>query len=252
MKTGLKTRLRNGETLVGMFIMLPSAAVVEMVGYAGFDYVILDGEHGAAGTETLENQLRAADAAGIPALVRICGQTPAEILHALDAGACGIVVPHVLNADQARALVEAAHYPPKGRRGIATTTRAGRHGMVTLNEHLSIAENEVLVIPQIEDADAVPHAAAIAGVDGVDGVFVGPADLSLSLGYPGNPAHPEVAAIIDQLARDVRAAGKGTATFTKTVDETRALEQRGYQMMCFSTTSVFSMRLQEMAKELQV
>jgi len=250
MKKGLKSRMRNGESLVGMFVMLPSAAVVEMVGYAGFDYVILDGEHGAAGTETLEHQLRAADAAGIPALVRICGQSPAEILHALDAGACGIVVPHVLDADQARALVTAVRYPPKGRRGIATTTRAGRHGMVTLEEHLATAENELLVIPQIEDADALRHAADIASVEGVDAVFVGPADLSLSMGHPGNPAHPDVVAAIDGLAREIRAAGKCTATFTKTEDETRVLIQRGYQMMCFSTTSVFSQRLQAIAREL--
>src|SRR5690606_31571310 len=116
---------------------------------------------------------------------------------------------------------------------------------------LTVAENELLLIPQIEDADALPHAADIAAVNGVDAVFVGPADLSLSLGYPGNPGHPEVVAVIDKLAREIRAAGKSTATFTKSENETRALTQRGYQMMCFTTTWVLYLQLQEIAKELK-
>lgn len=250
MKKGLKARMAAGDTLYGMFIMLPSPAVVEMVGYAGFDYVVLDGEHGAAGTETLENQLRAADAAGIPALVRLCGQTATEVLHALDAGACGIVVPHVLNAEQARALVAASHYAPRGRRGIATTARAGRHGMVSLAEHLETAANEIIVIAQIEDAEAVPHASAIASVEGMDGVFVGPADLSMSLGHPGNPGHPDVSAVIDQLAHEIAQAGSTCATFARNEEDSRALVARGYRMICFSTTSIFSQRLLSMAQEL--
>jgi 2,4-dihydroxyhept-2-ene-1,7-dioic acid aldolase len=250
MKTGLKARMAKGERLYGMFVMLPSPAVVEMVGYAGYDYVILDGEHGAAGTETLENQLRAADAAGISALVRICGQTPAEILHALDAGACGIVVPHVLDAAQARDLVAAAHYPPRGRRGMATTARAGRHGMVSLAEHLETAAREIIVVAQIEDAEALPHAREIAAVDGLDAVFVGPADLSMSMGHPGQPGHPEVAAAIDEVARQTRAAGKVAATFARTAQDATALAQRGFQAICLSTTAVFSQCLVALAKEL--
>lgn len=251
MQKGLKARLAAGDTLYGMFIMLPSPAVVEMVGYAGFDYVILDAEHGAAGSETLENQLRAADAAGIPALVRICGQTPAEVLHVLDAGACGIVVPHVLDARQAGDLVRASHYPPKGRRGLATTARAGRHGMVALADHLKAAADEIIVMPQVEDADAVPQAGAIAAVDGVDAVFVGPADLSLSMGHPGNPAHPEVARTIDGIVAEVGKQGRVASTFARSEAEARELVQRGFRMICFSTTSVFSNRLVEMAKGLK-
>ncbi len=251
MKKGLKARLAAGETLYGMFVMLPSPAVVEMVGYAGFDYVILDAEHGAAGTEMLENQLRAADAAGIAALVRICGQTPAEVLHALDAGACGIVVPHVLDAAQARELVAAAHYPPRGRRGLAGTARAGRHGMTSLSEHLDTALSEILVVPQIEDATAVGQAGAIAAVDGVDAVFVGPADLSLSMGHPGNPAHPEVVGAIDGIVTDVQAQGRVASTFARTEPEAQELVGRGFKMICFSTTAVFSQRLLAMAKELK-
>lgn len=251
MKKGFKARLKAGEKLYGMFIMVPSAAMVEMVGYAGYDFVILDAEHGGAGTETLENQLRAADAAGIAALVRTCGQTAAEVLHALDAGACGIVVPHVLNAAQAEDLVAAAHYPPRGRRGIATTARAGRHGMVTLDEHLSTAENEILVIPQIEDAQAVEHASAIASVKGVDAVFVGPADLSISMGHPGNLAHPDVAGAIDKIVAATKAAGCMSATFAKAEADAQPLLARGFNMLCFSSTLVVSQRLLELRKGLR-
>lgn len=251
MQKGFKARVQAGETLYGMFIMLPSPSVVEMVGYAGFDYVILDAEHGAVGTEMLENQLRAAEAAGIPALVRICGQTPAEVLHVLDAGANGIVVPHVLDANQAADLVKSSHYPPRGRRGIATTARAGRHGMITLAEHLQNAASEILVIPQIEDAEAVARASDIASVDGVDGVFVGPADLSLSMGHPGNPEHPDVARVIDGLSSDIRKAGRTASTFARSSQEAKKLVDRGFSMICFSTTSVFSQCLTGLAKELK-
>lgn len=199
----------------------------------------------------LEHQLRAAEAAGIPALVRICGQTPAEVLHALDAGANGIVIPHVLNATQAEDLVRSAHYPPRGRRGIATTARAGRHGMVSLAQHLEDASSEILVIPQIEDAEAVAHTRAIAAVDGIDALFVGPADHSLSLGHPGNPEHPDVARVIDGISADVRNAGLTASTFARNGQEARKLVERGFSMISFSTTSVFSQTLTSLAKELK-
>lgn len=251
MQKGFKARVTAGETLYGMFIMLPSPSVVEMVGYAGFDYVILDAEHGAAGTEMLENQLRAAEAAGIPALVRICGQSPAEVLHVLDAGANGIVVPHVLDASQAADLVTSSHYPPRGRRGIATTARAGRHGMVTLAQHLENAASEILVIPQIEDAQAIAQAPHISSVDGVDAVFVGPADLSLSMGHPGNPEHPDVASAIDGIAAEVKSNGRTASTFARTPKEAQSLVERGFSMICFSSTSVFSQCLTGLVKELK-
>ncbi len=247
----LKERLHGGERLAGLFVMLPSPAVVEMCGHAGFDFVIIDQEHGAAGSETLENQLRAADASGIEALVRVSSGTVENIQRALDAGASGIVVPHVMDAEYARQIVAGAHYPPLGRRGIATTARAGRHGMITVPEHLQNATRRTLVVPQIEDREALPNIPAIAAVEGIDALFIGPADLSMSLGHPGNPAHPDVQAAIEGICRDARGGKTRLAMFVRNAAEVAELKKREIPMACFSTTSVFSNALMQLAKELK-
>ncbi|RKK02671.1 hypothetical protein EBE87_25105 [Pseudoroseomonas wenyumeiae] len=241
----LKARMRAGENLVGCFIMLPSPALVEMAGYAGFDFVILDTEHGAATSETLEHQLRAADASGISALVRTSSMNPGEILRVLDAGATGIVVPHVRTPADAEAIASAAHYPPYGCRGIATTSRAGRHGFISVAEHLSRAHDSTIVLPQIEDADALPYVSAIAGTAGVDGIFIGPADLSISLGHPGNHSDPQVLAAIEKAAQEACAAGSIVSTFASSSNEANAFFRRGIKMVMFSTTSLFTATLRD-------
>jgi 2-keto-3-deoxy-L-rhamnonate aldolase RhmA/pimeloyl-ACP methyl ester carboxylesterase len=196
----LHERLRGGESLVALLAKMPCAPQVESAGRAGFDLLILDTEHGPAGGFELEHHLRTADAAGLPALVRV--PEPGAILAALDAGAAGIVVPHVLDAAGAEAVVAAAHYPPRGRRGFATSTRAGGYGAVPAGEHVRRAAAETCVVVQIEDAEAVPPAADILAVDGVSAVFIGAADLRVSLGHDPDA---EIAAI----TAAARAAGVG-------------------------------------------
>jgi 4-hydroxy-2-oxoheptanedioate aldolase len=205
----LATRLRAGEHLRLLFVKMPAPAEVELAGLTGLDAVILDTEHGT--DQYLEEHLRAADTAGIPALVRVPGTDPAPILRALDAGATGIMVAHVTDAESAERAVTAAHYPPIGRRGLALTTRAGRHGTTRLSEHLRRAAEQTLVFVQIEDSEAVAQTDAICRISGVDAVLIGATDLSISLGHPGEPEHPEVTrairTITDQaLARRVPVA----------------------------------------------
>lgn len=240
MKPCLRTRIRSGENLLGAFVMIPSPAVVEMLGYAGFDFAIIDSEHGASSIETIEHQIRAAEAVGIPAIVRTVGMTAGEVLRVLDAGADGVVVPHVKTEAEARALVAAAHYAPRGIRGMATTARAGRHGMTTVADHLAAAAERTLVIPQIEDAEALPNVRAIAGIDGIDALFIGPADLSMSLGQPGNPGHPEVAKAIDGAVADIASTGRKPMIFTRSAEEVLAMRKRGIGIAVYSTTSIIS------------
>lgn len=251
MKTALKNRMKQREVLHGMFVMIPSPAVVEMLGYAGFDYAVLDTEHGAAGTEMLEHQLRAADAAGMPALVRTVSPATGEILRALEAGAAGVLVPHVTTAEDAEAIVRAAHYPPLGIRGMATTSRAGHHGITTVAAHLEQAKERTIVMVQIEDAAALPNVPAIARTPGIDAVFIGPADLSISLGFPGQIDHPTVVAAIRKIVDEVREAGQIVAAFARTEEDAKALVALGITMTCFSTTLVFSKRLVEIAQGLK-
>ena len=254
METGktLKERLHAGEPLIGCFVMLPSPSVVELVGYSGFDFAILDQEHGPAGRDTLENQIRAAEASGIEAIVRVPLGTLDQIQHALDSGAGGIIVPHVMTAEGASAIARAAHYPPAGRRGIATTARAGRHGTVALADHLQRAASRTLVIPQIEDREALDHVAAIASTPGIDAIFIGPADLSMSLGQPGNPTHPDVVRAVEGICSDSRNTPAKRAMFARSVAEARMLRsERGIDMICLSTTSIFSAAMRELAEALR-
>jgi 2-keto-3-deoxy-L-rhamnonate aldolase RhmA/pimeloyl-ACP methyl ester carboxylesterase len=179
----LAKRLAAGESLTALLAKLPCAAQVEAAGHAGFDVVLLDTEHGPGDALALEEHLRAAAAVGIAALVRVPALDPAAILGALDAGADGVVVPHVLDAAGAEAAVAAAHYPPRGRRGLALSTRAGHYGAAALEDHLQRSAEETCVIVQIEDREAVEAADAILAVPGVSGVLVGATDLAMSLGH---------------------------------------------------------------------
>jgi 4-hydroxy-2-oxoheptanedioate aldolase len=206
----LAARLGAKETLCGLLVKMPSPATVELAGHCGFDFVVLDTEHGAADTGDLEHHVRAADSVGVPLLVRIGSSEPVETLRALDAGATGIVVPHVNSAAEARDVVRAAHYPPMGTRGFAVSTRAGHHGRRTVAEHARVALEETVVVVQVEDAKALGHVAEIASVERVDAIFLGPNDLSVSLGRPGELSHPEVAAAVDGIVKDVGRA-KGAA-----------------------------------------
>ena len=206
----LAERLRDGERLQLLFVKAPAPAEVELAGLTGFDAVILDTEHGSG--EGLDHHLRAAAAVGLPALVRVPSSDPAPILRALDAGATGVVVAHVRDAAEAQAAVAAAHYPPRGHRGLALTTRAGGHGTVRLREHLERAARQTLVIAQIEDAEAVAQTDAICAVAGIDAILIGSADLSISLGHPGDGAHPEVSGAIARITAGADAAGVPVAT----------------------------------------
>ncbi|MFW6076505.1 MAG: HpcH/HpaI aldolase family protein [Hyphomicrobiales bacterium] len=247
----LKERLHAGENLTGCFVMLPSPTVVEMLGYAGFDFVILDQEHGPAGSETLENQIRAADCSGLETIVRVSAGTFGNIQRALDSGAGGIIVPHVIDKAHAERIVAASHYPPLGRRGIATTARAGRHGMVPVGDHLEKASRRTLVMPQIEDREALANVEAIGATPGIDALFIGPADLSMSLGHPGNAAHPDVVEAIAGICSDLRKTPAKLAIFVRTAADARKFRaESGIQMACFSSTAIFSTALTGLMQEL--
>jgi 4-hydroxy-2-oxoheptanedioate aldolase len=248
----LAKRLRAGEVLAGLIVKMPGAATIEMAGHSGFDLVVIDTEHGAGDVLDLEHHLRAADSAGIPALVRVGSHAPIEILRVLDAGATGIVVPRVTDPATVRAVVAAAHYPPLGRRGLATSTRAGRHGLTSVGQHVRDAADRTVVIVQLEDAEAVPRVEAIVATPHLDAVFVGPTDLSSSLGHPGELDHPDVAAAIDRVAEAV-VRDEGTALCVLVSDEgdARRWQERGAGLLLFSAPSLFTKRLCALVDALQ-
>jgi len=245
-----KTRLRRGDPLHGFFIGTPSAATVEMVGLCGFDFVVIDTEHGPAGIEMIEHMHRAAAMHGMTALVRVPSGSVADIQRAVDAGADGILVPHVASAEIAREVVERAYFTPQGRRGAALSRSSG-YGTADTAAYYRTRNDHTVVIVMVEDAEALPVVDEIVAVPGIDAVFIGPGDLSASLGHPGDAKHPEVKAAIARIAEAARRAGVARATVGRTAEDVRRLAADGTHMVCFNTTAALVGALQALKASLK-
>ena len=178
--TRLPDMLRSGQRLRGIFNALPSPAIIEMCAYAGFDFVIIDNEHGCADYETTENMLRAARASGIVPVVRCFAR---DISRLLDMGANAVQIPMVSSAEQARELVRQVRYPGAGMRGSAFSSRAAGYGAFGGPAHTRRSNEGIALIAMIETPEGVTNASAIASVEGIDAVFVGPNDLSHAMGF---------------------------------------------------------------------
>jgi 4-hydroxy-2-oxoheptanedioate aldolase len=236
----LAQRLSSDDRLVGVILKMSSPVSVELAGHLGFDLVVIDTEHGLTGGAELDNHRRAADAAAVPAVVRIGSLDRAEIARALDAGAAGVVIPQVESAAAARAAVRLAHYPPTGARGLATSTRAGRQGTVPTAEHLAAAAADTVVIVQIESAAGVAAAADIVAVEGVSGVWIGLSDLSLDLGHVGEYDHPVVADAIQRVLDATREAGLPLLVIADTDAEGAAWSARGARVLLINLLTVLA------------
>lgn len=176
----VKSRLASGDRLLGVLLRIPAEELVEMCAVAGFDFILLDGEHGPADLVPLRQHLALTTAYAVPALVRVGTAEPALVLRALDAGAAGIIAPHIDSAAQAAALVDSAHYPPLGHRGFATYSRAGRYGQVDPKAHQERLSAETLVLGMIESPEGVGNCREILQTAGLDGIMIGTADLRAS------------------------------------------------------------------------
>ncbi|WP_051871425.1 HpcH/HpaI aldolase family protein [Streptomyces sclerotialus] len=233
-RPSLKRRLAAGERLYGALLRLPSETLVEMVGVAGLDYVVIDCEHGPADMTALQHHLTAAAAQGIDVLVRVGTAEPALALRCLDLGAAGIIHPHIDSAADARRAVAGDRYPPLGERGFATYSRAGRFGTVTAAEHLAAAE-ETLVVAMIETARGCSAADGIAATEGVDAILVGPADLAVDCGFPPEEALRELIATAHGAAHD---AGRAVMSIVPDLAGARAAEQAGAQLVLYNMAAV--------------
>ncbi len=203
-----KQRLLAGQPIIGPLVGFNSPTFVELCALAGFDFVMLDCEHGPMSVESLENLVRAAEAAEITPLARVPHNDPWTILRFLDVGVLGLLVPHVDSAEDARAAVAAAKYPPLGHRSLAGVRAADYGAKAPTAEYIRVANEETMVLALVESRAGLEHVAQIAAVPGVDVVHIGPSDLSMSLGHLGQPEHPEVQAAIDRIIAAAQAAGK--------------------------------------------
>jgi len=200
-----KRALKAGQLQIGLWSILSSNISVEVLAGAGFDWLLLDTEHSPNELPMVLSQLQAAVGGTAHPILRPPWNDTVMIKRFLDVGVQTFLVPYVQNEEEARQAVAATRYPPRGVRGFAVATRASRFGRVK-NYHAR-CEEELCVLVQIETRVALDNLEAIARVDGVDGVFIGPGDLSADLGYLGNPGHPDVRAVIEDAIGRIKAAG---------------------------------------------
>lgn len=222
----LKLALADGQIVYGLLSSIPSPLVVEMIGYAGYDFVVLDLEHVSVNPETLENMIRAAECSGLTPLVRVPDGTPATIQRVLDAGAQGVVVPRVQDHAQAERIVEACRYHPYGTRGISGGRTTG-FGSIALDAYVERANREILVVVMIEDRQGVEQIDAIAAVAGIDLVLEGAVDLSQSYGVPGQPLHPTVQAAVRSIADGCLRRGKPFCAIPRAPGQREAWQRLG-------------------------
>jgi 4-hydroxy-2-oxoheptanedioate aldolase len=205
----MKAMIAEGRPALGCSLMFPSAPLVEMLGHAGFDWVLLDCEHGSLSLADVEVMSMAADAVGITAIARPRSNDAADIQSVLDRGVAGVQIPHINTAEDARRAVAAVKFGPGAGRGLAAGTRPDRWGLGGKMADFAAAANaQSLVCVQLEHQDAIANAEAILAVPDIDVFFIGPSDLSQSMGFPGNPKAPPVAAAIAATLAKIRGAGK--------------------------------------------
>ena len=212
MKNAILEKFRRGEPSLGIISHLLSAPAIEVLAYTGMDYVLIDLEHSPIGAEHAARLVGVAQGAGLAPLVRVDGIERSPILKMLDAGAAGLVVPQLETVEQARKLVSYAKFPPLGNRGYCPT-RDGGWGSGSCYErgmdgYMAEANASTLLIPQCETAGCLEHIEEIAAVEGVDGIFIGPFDLSIALGIPGQFGDPLLTEGIERVRRACAAAGK--------------------------------------------
>lgn len=214
-KNAFKRALAEGRTQIGLWSSLSSNYTVEVIAGAGYDWILLDMEHSPNDLESLLQQLQAAAPYATTPIVRVPWNDMVTIKRVLDAGAQSLLIPYVQSAAEAKAAVAHTRYPPAGLRGVAGTTRATRFGRI--KDYAKRAHEEICVLVQVETKPALDALESICAVEGVDGVFIGPADLHASMGYPGETANPAVLPLIEEAMRRVRKAG-GAAGYLSPVE----------------------------------
>lgn len=230
-----RRRLIAGEPLIGTFIKTPTSHSTEIIGELGFDFVVIDQEHAPFDRVSTDQVLLGARASGTAGLVRV--PAPDGILGALDDGAIGVLVPHVLSVERARSVVAACRYRG-GKRGFSGSPRAGRYGAVPMWEHVDAQDAQTAVVAMIEDPEALEVIDAIAAVEGLDAFFIGRGDLTVAMGAAKSDA-PEVRSAVERIARAGRAAGKGVCAMVGSVAEAGWMKDLGVTAFIVSTDQGF-------------
>lgn len=238
---GFKQALRQGSQEIGIWLGMCHSTAAEICAYAGYDWCLIDCEHAPNTIETTYSQLQALAAYPIAPVVRPAWNDPVELKRLLDIGARNLLIPMVQSAEEARAAVASVRYPPQGIRGVGTgLARAARWGGTP--DYLARANDEICVLCQVETSESLAQLDDILAVEGVDGVFIGPADLAASMGYRGNPGHPEVQAAIEDAMQRIRNAGKAPGILQADVASAKRYLELGAQFVAVGVDVVLLRR----------
>jgi 2-keto-3-deoxy-L-rhamnonate aldolase RhmA len=234
----IKEKLRRGQLTFGAWVTIPNPAVAEIMALAGFDFLVIDTEHGAINVESVQSLIQAMSGTEVIPLVRLAGSQRAFVNKILDTGPYGVIVPMVNSRDEAEAAVRAARFPPEGTRGIGLG-RAHGFDPEGRNEYLKVANGLMLVGIQIEHREAVDRIEEIVTTPGIDLVFLGLVDLAGSFGYAGEPAHPEVVKAVEKVIATTRRAGVPLGIAVGGPEELVARAKQGFQFFHLGADMVY-------------
>lgn len=234
----LKQRLLNGETLNGCWLNLGSAVTAEIVGLSGFDWVLIDLEHGAGSESTTLSQIQALEHTNAGVIVRAESTEPQRIHRVLDMGAEGVMCPKVRNAEEALKVVKGLHYPPFGNRGVAKMVRATQFAQ-NFNDYYQKSRDQILGVVQIETIEVLSHLDEVAAIDGVDVLFIGPADLSMELGIFGQFDHPTFVEALNKIVAAAKKANKAVGILFFNPDDYQRYHNLGIRFLACGADATF-------------
>ena len=233
-KNYLKEALKNGKTVLGPFLKLTDPAVVEVMGFAGFDFVIIDQEHGPISIQNTQNMIRAAESVGITPVVRVNKNEETSILRTLDIGAQGIQIPQINNKENAINAVKSVKYSPQGERGVCRYVRAANYSSMDKYKYFEYANQETIIISHIEGVEGINNLEEILSVPELDVIFIGPYDLSQSLGIPGKVNDPLVIEKMKEVIKKCKKRNIAVGTFADDTETAKFWISLGVQYMSFS------------------
>lgn len=239
----LKQKISEGKTVFGVISPTVDPIICEYIGLNGFDYYMIDGEHGAITASDITNLVRACELRGCTPLARIRSTDPKLILQYMDAGIMGVMMPTINTVEDVQTLVDAIKYPPVGSRGLGPVRAADyMQGSMSQAEYVEFANKNTLVMPQVETLTCVENLESMCGIEEVDGFIIGPRDLAMSMGYYDGPKHPEVQEMLDKIFNTILKHGKFFGTVAGTAEQAQALIDKGASMILNSVQGLIKLQ----------
>lgn len=252
----LRKAIKGNGYAVGTFLGVSTPSIVEILGYTGMDFVVIDTEHGPYDTMHVSDLIRASESRGMAPVVRVADVTHKEIQRAVDNGAEGIIIPCLKSTDDFRKAVELCKFPPLGSRGFIKARGSGfgneEWAEGTLEEYMYNSNEKVLLLPQCETREALENIEEIVNIEGIDGIFIGPFDLSISMEIPGQFNAPEFKNAIDRVLKACKEAGKLCMIYTGCVEEARKYMEQGFDAIANSIDTIMIKKVyQEMIEAIR-